>query len=323
MSDAPAISPVCAFDVFEDGRADPLAAPDSAQPAAGARYRWVHLDMNDPATRPWVAHNLPELDGDALLQAETRPRCDAFADGVVINLRGVNLNANQDADDMVSLRIWATEDTIVSARVRRVFAIDAIRQETAAGQPPESVSAFLATVAHKLCERIEAASLQLEETTDEIEEAALDDSDGLASRLAAARRSAVKFRRYVGPQREALSRLAALDTGLIAEPDRLSLRESANRATRAVEELDSVRDRLAALQDYIDAQQTAKLGRNGYVLSIVAAIFLPLSFVTGLFGVNVAGMPGAGTPYAFALLSLGMLLLGLLLVLIFRRIRWL
>lgn len=323
MNGAPSISPVCAFDVFDDGRAAPVAAPDSASPPPGAQYRWVHLDMTDPGVRPWVQRNLPEHDGDALLQAETRPRCDAFADGVVVNLRGVNLNVNQDADDMVSLRIWATADMVVSARVRRVFAIDAIRQEAAAGRAPKSVSAFLSAVAHRLCDRIEAASLQLEETTDEIEEIALDDSDGLASKLAAARRSTVKFRRYVGPQREALARLAALDTGLISKADRLSLRESANRTTRAVEELDSVRDRLAALQDYVDAQQTAKLGRNGYVLSIVAAVFLPLSFVTGLFGVNVAGMPGAGAPYAFALLSLGMLLLGLLLILIFRRIRWL
>ena len=57
-----------------------------------------------------------------------------------------------------------------------------------------------------------------------------------------------------------------------------------------VEEMASTASRLAALFDHTQAQHVYKQGQNSYVLSIIAVIFLPLGFVTGLFGVNVAGI---------------------------------
>jgi zinc transporter len=54
-----------------------------------------------------------------------------------------------------------------------------------------------------------------------------------------------------------------------------------------------------------------------------AGIFLPVSFLTGLFGVNVGGMPGLNSPWAFAILCGAMVLLALVLVAIIRRMKWL
>ena len=59
-----------------------------------------------------------------------------------------------------------------------------------------------------------------------------------------------------------------------------------------VEEMASTASRLAALFDHTQAPHAYKQGQNSYVLSIIAAIFLPLGFLTGLFGVNVASIPG-------------------------------
>ncbi len=63
--------------------------------------------------------------------------------------------------------------------------------------------------------------------------------------------------------------------------------------------------------------------RNSYVLSIVAAIFLPLGFLTGLFGVNIGGMPGTEAALAFWLLTSVSVVIGIALFLIFKFSKWL
>ena len=60
-----------------------------------------------------------------------------------------------------------------------------------------------------------------------------------------------------------------------------------------------------------------------YLLSIVAAIFLPLGLLTGLLGINVGGIPGAEFQWAFAIVSLFLVAIALGLLVLFRRIKWL
>ena len=224
---------------------------------------------------------------------------------------------------MVSLRIWVTAQTIVSARVRKVWAADAIREAAVAGKAPQSVGRFLVELTQGLTNRIETVSLDLEEQTDELEELSLEKQHVSSEKLGRTRQAVIKMRRFINPQREAITALASLDNWIL-EPDELALmRETANRIRRTVEELDATRDRLSAVQDQVDTQRAGALSRNSYVLSVVAAIFLPLGFVTGLFGVNVAGMPGTTEPLAFWILTGLSTTTGIALFLIFKLSKWL
>ncbi len=243
--------------------------------------------------------------------------------GLILNLRGVNLNPESDPEDMVSLRMWVTESAIVSARIRKVWAIDAIRQSAQAGTAPVSVGRFLAELTHGLTNRIETVSLGLEEQTDELEEAVAENRPLPVGKLSRLRQAVIKMRRFINPQREAIATLAGLENWIIAPDEIALLRETANRTRRIVEELDATRDRLSALQDHIEADRAHALSRNSYVLSVVAAIFLPLGFLTGLFGVNVAGMPGTSAPLAFWMLTGVSILGGLALFVIFKFSKWL
>ncbi len=105
--------------------------------------------------------------------------------------------------------------------------------------------------------------------------------------------------------------------------DHPSLRELANRTTVAVEELDALRDRLSAVQDDRDLDVARKQARNSFLLSLSAGTFLPISFLTGIFGVNVGGMPGAESERAFAILCTAMATLAFVLLLLIRRMKWL
>ena len=317
----PHIRPLAAFDIMEGV---PLSVPEDwpkAKPQRG--YRWLHLDIQDAATEVWVNENLPQIAALSLLQKETRPRCQPHADGLILNLRAVNMNPQSASEDMVSLRMWVTKDLIVSARVRRVFAINDIAEAAENGVAPLSVGRFIADLTHALVSRIESVSLELEEKTDEFEERVSENQILDPGLLGETRQTVIKLRRFVNPQREALTSLYELGAEHFSDEECDLLRETGNRTRRIVEELDATRDRLAALQEQIVADRTQVLGRNSYILSIVAAIFLPLGFLTGLFGVNVAGMPGTETEAAFWVLTSFSAISGVVLFLIFKLVKWL
>lgn len=285
-------------------------------------YRWAHFDATDPDLPDWLDENVPALPRATLLQSETRPRCDVYGDGLILNLRGVNMNDGQDAFDMVSLRMWVTAELIVTVRFRKIFAVDDLRSACEAGNGPENVGVFLRHLIDGLTDRIESTVLRGVDASDEIEEAVFNDDNTAAPQIGPLRRTTIALRRYVGPQRDALQKLATSDVAILTDADQLHLREAANRTMIAVEGLAATHDRLIAAQDHLDTQQANRLGRNGYVLSVVAAIFLPLGFLTGLFGMNVAGLPGTEWPMAFAALCGAMGVLAVLLYVVFKKKGW-
>lgn len=311
---------VCAFDVDPEGRATAVAAPDDPLKETG--YRWLHFNVGATGLRDWLEAALSPIAAETLLQAETRPRCDVIEKSVALNLRGVNLNPDARAEDTVSLRIWVGARIIVTTGVRRIMTVEALQREAEEGALPSSKAGLLVAFANGLTDRMERISLEMEEQTDALEEAEIDGMLVSANKIAQLRRAVIMFRRFAGPQREALNRFAALDPSLVDAETRLAALETANRASRNAEALEALRERLAILQDHLDAKTAEGMGRNSYILGIAAAVFLPLGFLTGLFGVNVGGMPGVEDPGAFWLLTGGMMVIGLALMAVLRLMRW-
>lgn len=107
----------------------------------------------------------------------------------------------------------------------------------------------------------------------------------------------------------------------MSEVARALLRESGDRITRFLETLDAARERAAITNEELTQGLAEQMNQTMYTLSIVAAIFLPLSLLTGLLGINVGGIPGADSPWAFALVTLLILALGVAEWLWFKRRR--
>lgn len=307
--------PICAYDLWPDGNC--RKAPD-LNPTGRGSLRWLHFDLGDPKLANWIAEHLPPIPGRALTEQETRPRCDALGNGLILNLRGVNLNSGAAAAEMVSLRMWVTPETIVTVRKRKVFALDDIRQTCADGKGPGTVGRFLDRLIHGLAIRARDVVLDLTTATEtleeQIDEGRLPPDDALKT----PRRDVLKLHRYMEPQRIALTRLQQLGNQLMTTEEQTDLREAVNLVTLTEEALTSLNQRLAVIQDHTDAELARKMSRNSYILSIVAAVFLPLGFITGLFGVNVAGMPGVDTPLAFGILCLALVVLSAAMIALLR-----
>jgi zinc transporter len=123
-------------------------------------------------------------------------------------------------------------------------------------------------------------------------------------------------RRFLAPQRDALDNLFRYARGLLDEEQTFAVREQADRITRYVEDLDLVRERALVVQEELLNRIAQEQNARMYVLSVVAAIFLPITFITGLFGMNVAGLPGTEATLSFwwvtgfmAIISVGVVVL--------------
>ena len=92
--------------------------------------------------------------------------------------------------------------------------------------------------------------------------------------------------------------------------------------TRYVEDLDAIRERSQIVKDELANILADKLNKNMYVLSVIAAIFLPLGFLTGLLGINLGGMPGAENPDAFWVFSGLLVAVVSLQIWIFKKLDW-
>jgi zinc transporter len=288
-------------------------------------WLWLHLNYSNPANQEWLKETsgLPELTTEALLQEETRPRCVPMDGGLMLFLRGVNLNPGAEPEDMVSLRIWIDEQRIISLARRRLLTIkdmrDAVQERVGISTPGD----FLTMLVNRLLDRASTVIEDLSDKTDSMENDLLEVAgQTLREQLSDIRREAIALRRYFAPQREALNRIAMDKTAILTDENRLFLREDADRLTRLIEELDADRERASVIHESLLSRLAELTNKRMYILSIIAAIFLPLSFVTGLLGINVGGIPGAESELGFASVIILMVIVVVALWAYFRWKRW-
>ena len=317
---------ICAYDLDRKGSGTALQMQDLDKPVASDGLRWVHMDFSKAGGKDWLLDKsgIDSTMLDAMLDDDIRPRALQTADGVLAILRGVNLNPGEDAEDMVSIRVWLESNRIISTRRRRIMSVSEIQKELAQGIGPRSPGSFIAELAWLLGERIADV---VDRVDNDIEEAEISIADrptaGQRSEFAALRRKTAQFRRYLGPQREALDRLSRMQHSIFSESESAFLSEETNRMTLFLEELDLARERAMVAQEELLSSLAQEQNSKMYLLSMVSAVFLPLTFLTGVFGMNVAGLPGLENPTAFNWLLLTMIALGGGILLLFRWKKWL
>ncbi|HCS28405.1 MAG TPA: zinc transporter ZntB [Spongiibacteraceae bacterium] len=287
---------------------------------------WLHFDYSKPEVREWITDRsgLDEVSVSALLAEETRPRAMAAGNALLIALRGVNLNPGADPEDMVSIRLWTDNKRIISTRRRRLLSVDDIIGVIRSGHGPANAAEFISLLSSRLTVRMQDAIEQAEDDVADLEDAVLTmNRQTMRNELSGLRRQLIALRRYMSPQREALNRIQLEAPKWFDDFQRLRMRETSDRMMLYIDVLDSVRERAAVTQEELVNQLSEEFNKRMYVLSIVAAIFLPLGFFTGLLGINVGGMPGAEESIAFWLVCGICVLVVVGEVILFRRKRWL
>lgn len=306
------------------GTAVDFASVRAWQSSEGAL--WTHLDVSDAGSRRWLATDtdLPAEAIDTLLAEETRPRSATLGNGLLLVLRGVNTNPGEDPEDMVSVRLWVEPERVISSRRRRLLSLLDIRDALEAGRGPQTPSQLLVALVERLADRIGSFVDGIEDRLDDVD----NNIEGMPAeavrpRLASLRRQIATVRRFLAPQRDALDRLNRQPVAVLGDEDVQHLRQEADRITRYLEDLDLARERAIVLQEELLSQIAQQQNSRMYVLSVVAAVFLPLTFVTGLLGMNVGGLPGIDSEWGFLASLAIMIAAGAGLLVYFRMKKWL
>jgi zinc transporter len=287
---------------------------------------WLHFDFLEKEARNWITtqSGLDDLAVAALLTDETRPRVLCRGNEVLLALRGINLKPGASPDDMISVRIWSDGKRVISTQRRSLLSTEDLLNALDQGNGPKDASDLIVSWIERIIWRMSDTVNDFEDEASRLEESLLSEEvSGLRPEMARLRKQTIGIRRYLGPQREALNRLLNEKVQWLDELDRLRLREAADKLIRHIEDIDTVRERVAMAQEELTSRIAEEMNQRTYVLTVVAAIFLPLGFFTGLMGINVGGMPGIEDKDAFWVVVAICLAVMAVLALVFRLKRWL
>jgi len=168
---------ICAFELDGMGGGRELGWQEIKETGKPEHVRWIHLDHSTPNSRSWLLteSGLDEPIIDAMLETETRPRCLQTSEGILLVMRGVNLNPEAELEDMVSIRIWLDSERIITTRHRKLQSMQKIRDELLGEVGPKDQAKFLELAISYLGDNIADVIEGLDESIDQLE-AAVGDS---------------------------------------------------------------------------------------------------------------------------------------------------
>lgn len=269
------------------------------------QYYWFHLNATNKGIDDWFDNHLsiPAVARDMMVSNNTRPNIVKFDQGTLVTLRAVNFEENEEKEKFNAINIWISDKSIITVRHFKIMAIEDLVESFNEEEPFLNIGEFIVELIHHLQKRVTLVIRALEEQAEAIEEGILSKSiKDVRSDLILMRKKIVQVRRYIIPQRELLQQLAYDKFDFLQEESRLQMLYYYDKMVRLVEEIDIVRDHLMLSQEEVVNTQNDLMNKSMYRISIVSALFLPLGFITGLLGVNIAGMPGTDDPSAFTYL---------------------
>ncbi|KLD98882.1 zinc transporter ZntB [Aliarcobacter butzleri] len=285
---------------------------------------WVHFDYSTQEAKDWIRNQCNNsIVADALLADETRPRTTLLGDSLLLALRGVNLDPHSRPENMISIRLFISSNMIISTSRRTLLSVTEIIEELREGTGVKSTSEFLVELTYRMIDRMDDVIDQLQDRTDYLEENIIDmKNQEFRTEILNVRRETIILKRYLAPQKEALIKLSNEKISWIDEYKKVEIRETNDQLIRHIEELDTIRDKVILIQEELANSLSEEMNKKMYMLSIISAIFLPLTFLTGLLGINVGGIPGASDDNAFYIFTIILLLVIFSQYIIFKKKKW-
>jgi zinc transporter len=294
---------VCGYSVDNSGEMTTITWTDmdSALAAEGASV-WLHFDQADAGARAWIGacERIPGPAKSVLLGSDSHMRIEAAGSGLFGVVGDLHHEFAQKSDQLDVLRLYLDNRCLISARREPLAAIDKLRSAIGEGLKVERPVALVTHFLYHVTDTLGDLILELADKVDAMEEALLG---GSASRpgdeLGRVRRVAARLRRHMVPQQHALLGLLSRLPGWIEESDATNLRNAIERLGALGHDLDLVQERARLLQEQASARLMEATNRNLYILSIVTTIFLPITLITGIFGMNLGGLPAQQDRFGF------------------------
>jgi zinc transporter len=285
---------------------------------------WIHLSALVPRAKQWLAgcQHLPEPVREDLVESDERTRLDPLRDSVLAVIGDAAAGADPGPWEFGTLRLHFGRRCLVSTRRHPVQCASKLARAIQGGLEVRSTAELVVWLLNYAADALAARTRELVRETDRTEDEVLNGHVTLArEHLAGTRRRAALLRRHVAFRPRAIDRLRARLPAWVGEDDRYELLDVLDRMEALVEELAAIERREGALDAEVAARLAEDTNRNLYLLAIITALFAPMTLITSVFGMNLAGMPGLQDPAAFWWVMLSMVVTAALFVLILYRRR--
>jgi zinc transporter len=262
--------------------------------SAGQGFVWLHLSLSNAAAERWMRQSLQLSEGfyDSLHEATGSTRLEVEGDALLAVLHDVLFNTSFDSANVATVTLHMEPHLVISARLRPLRAVDQLRVAVRAGQPLRSTPELLAQLLRDQAEVMADIVRKTTARLDSIEDTMLADRVSASrSELSALRRSLVRLQRLLAPEPAALFRLLNRPPQWLSEEDVQDLRQAAEEFATAVTDSGVLVERLKLLQEELSATVEEHTNRTLFILTLVTVLALPINVVTGLFGMNVGGVP--------------------------------
>lgn len=287
-------------------------------------------------TDPQIVHivgaffDIPMLAQEDILTATSRPKFEEHGDKLLAIARAVRIGVEEDTPRGQQISIVAAQNWVISFHENDEKVFEAIERRIAdnKGNIRKWHAGYLVySLLDTLVDRLLYQTEEIEDATTELEDSILKGTDDWdLNEVYRLKRIVVRLSRLAQPLKDMVSVLEHYEHPLLPTSLDMFLRDLYDHAIRAADRIEHARMILQDLQEYHHTQQERKTNEVIRVLTVMSSVFIPLTFLVGLWGMNFHFMPEIHTEwgekygYFLALGSMGALATGIILWM--KRKRW-
>jgi zinc transporter len=282
---------ICAFSLGPPLAIDAAALADDA-PAVPPR--WLHFNLADTRARRWFERQA-EVPSDAreiFVEPKSRVQAQVVRGTLVMVLADLHQDLHGGTEQVGTLAIYVDRRMIVTGRRHPLHSADRLRRKLPHGMTTASTAELLEELLELLMDSFSELVGRLSDDVDDAEDQILTGQlHSQGARLGRMRRLLARLRRHARSNRSALSAVLARLPSWFEEDRRQHLQEVAERMEAVAQDIELVQERTRLLQEEIEGRVNEATNRNLFFLSVITATMLPVNIITGIFGMNVGGLP--------------------------------
>jgi len=296
---------ICGYAFNADGRGETINSTQALKRLQGDMpegFIWLHFNLAHAAAPKWLQDHLAlsEKFHESLQDGSRSTRVEMDDDTLVAVVNDVHYDFSFEPNDISTLWLSVGPHLVLSARLKPLRSIDKLREAVKHGERLGSSVALLVHLMHDQGDVLVNIVRNITQKVDDIEDRLLAGRlETKRANLGALRRLLVRLARLLAPEPAALFRLLKQPPSWIAESDLEDLRQSTEEFNVALSDMSALRERIKLLQEEIAGRVAEANNRSLFVLTMVTVLALPINILTGMFGMNVGGIPWNEAPHGF------------------------
>lgn len=271
--------------------------------------------------------NIHKLVLEDILDIRQRPKFEAYQDGIFLTAKALSLDEAKEKIIQEHVSIYFSQQFLFSFQEDNddLFARVRERMKIPGAKLRQRKTDYLAyALLDTIVDGYYVVLDYLEDQTEDLEKRIQENpDDSLKQALYDTRSQLLQLRKYLMPLREAVHQFAKSDSPLIEENTHLFLRDLFDHTLEITEILDMQRELVNSLSDWYLSAISYRMNKIIQLLTIISTIFIPLTFLVGVYGMNFKNMPELSSQYGYFYLWIFMFVLALIMLLFFKRKKWL